>query len=70
MCLLVVSSTGVGHQTNKSLDALGLISAKDLQPIPLNDLVRVFGGPTGHHLKNLALGVDDSPLTLWALRVD
>lgn len=54
---------GVGHQTAKKLQALGLVSVKDLQLFPLNHLVREFGGPTAERLKNLALGVDASPVT-------
>uniref|UniRef100_UPI0037E7B48C DNA polymerase iota n=1 Tax=Semicossyphus pulcher TaxID=241346 RepID=UPI0037E7B48C len=54
---------GVGHQTAKRLQALGLVSVKDMQLYPLNDLVREFGGPSAQRLKNLALGVDDSPVT-------
>lgn len=53
---------GVGHQTAKRLQALGLVSVTDLQLFPLNDLVREFGGPSAQRLKNLALGVDDSPV--------
>ncbi|XP_072243577.1 DNA polymerase iota isoform X2 [Leuresthes tenuis] len=54
---------GVGHQTAKRLQALRLVSVKDLQLHPLNDLVREFGGPNAQRLKNLALGVDDSPVS-------
>ncbi|KAM6944978.1 DNA polymerase iota [Lycodopsis pacificus] len=54
---------GVGHQTAKRLQALGLVSVKDLQLFPLNNLVKEFGGPSAQRLKNLALGVDDSPVT-------
>ncbi|XP_062273232.1 DNA polymerase iota isoform X1 [Scomber scombrus] len=54
---------GVGHQTTKRLQALGLVSLKDLQQFPLTDLVREFGGPSAQRLKNLVLGVDDSPVT-------
>uniref|UniRef100_A0A1A7X8D8 Polymerase (DNA directed) iota n=2 Tax=Iconisemion striatum TaxID=60296 RepID=A0A1A7X8D8_9TELE len=54
---------GVGHQTAKKLKALGLVSVEDLQVYPLNDLAKQFGGPTAQRLKNLALGVDDSPVT-------
>ena len=56
-------SLGVGHQTAKRLQALGLVSVQDLQLFPLNDLVREFGGPSAQRLKNLASGVDDSPVT-------
>lgn len=61
--VLLLFILGVGHQTAKRLQALGLVSVKDLQLCPLNDLAREFGGPTAQRLKNLALGVDDSPVT-------
>lgn len=54
---------GIGHQTAKRLQALGLESVKDLQLFPLNDLVREFGGPTAQRLKSLSLGTDYSPVT-------
>lgn len=53
----------MGHQTAKRLQALGLVNVNELQLYPLNDLEREFGGPTAQRLKNLALGVDDSPVT-------
>ncbi|KAM3868433.1 DNA polymerase iota [Diretmus argenteus] len=54
---------GVGHQTSKRLQALGLVSVQDLQLFPLADLEREFGGSSAQRLKNLALGIDDSPVT-------
>ncbi|XP_061836357.1 DNA polymerase iota isoform X2 [Nerophis lumbriciformis] len=54
---------GVGHQTAKRLHALGLVSVRDLQLFPLTDLVREFGAPSATRLKNLSLGVDNSPVT-------
>ncbi|XP_056274719.1 DNA polymerase iota isoform X2 [Pseudoliparis swirei] len=51
---------GVGHQTAKRLQALGLVSVKDLQLFPLNTLGKEFGGPSARRLRNLALGIDDS----------
>ncbi|XP_029998527.1 DNA polymerase iota [Sphaeramia orbicularis] len=54
---------GVGHQTAKRLQALGLVSVSDLQLFSLAELVREFGSPSAQRLKNLALGVDDSPVT-------
>ncbi|XP_038155678.1 DNA polymerase iota [Cyprinodon tularosa] len=54
---------GVGHQTAKRLQALGLMSVKDLQIYPLNDLAKEFGGGTAQRLKNLSLGIDDSAVT-------
>ncbi|XP_059908997.1 DNA polymerase iota-like isoform X2 [Gadus macrocephalus] len=53
---------GVGHQTSKRLQALGLVTVQDLQLFPLAGLVKEFGVPTGQRLKNLSLGVDDSPV--------
>ncbi|XP_029367408.1 DNA polymerase iota isoform X2 [Echeneis naucrates] len=55
---------GVGHQTAKRLKTLGLVSIQDLQLFPLNDLVREFGFPSAQRLKNLAIGIDDSPVTV------
>ncbi|XP_056233086.1 DNA polymerase iota isoform X1 [Seriola aureovittata] len=54
---------GIGHQTAKRLQALGLVSIQDLQLFPLNDLVKEFGHPSAQRLKNLAVGIDDSPVT-------
>ncbi|XP_063754370.1 LOW QUALITY PROTEIN: DNA polymerase iota [Eleginops maclovinus] len=54
---------GVGHQTTKRLQALGLVSVKHLQLFPLNDLAREFGAPSAQRLKNLALGLDESTVT-------
>lgn len=54
---------GVGHQTAKRLQALGLVSVRDLQVFSLNDLEKEFGGPGAQRLKHLALGIDDSPVT-------
>ena len=56
-------SKGVGHQTSKRLQALGLVSVQDLQLFPLADLVKEFGAPTAQRLKNLSLGIDTSPVT-------
>ncbi|XP_019741067.1 DNA polymerase iota isoform X2 [Hippocampus comes] len=53
---------GVGHQTAKRLQALGLVSVSDLQLFPLTALIRELGSPCAAHLKNLSLGVDDSPV--------
>ncbi|CAJ1069302.1 DNA polymerase iota isoform X1 [Xyrichtys novacula] len=54
---------GVGHQTAKRLKGLGVVSVTDLQLFPLNDLIGEFGAPCAQRLKNLSLGVDDSPVT-------
>lgn len=54
---------GVGYQTDKKFQALGLETVKDLQLFPLSDLVREFGGLTAQRFKNLAIGIDDSPVT-------
>ncbi|XP_054895218.1 DNA polymerase iota [Poeciliopsis prolifica] len=54
---------GLGHQTAKRLQALGLVSVKDLQLCPLGDLARELGGTTAQRLRNLALGIDESAVT-------
>ncbi|XP_053277619.1 DNA polymerase iota isoform X1 [Pleuronectes platessa] len=54
---------GIGHQTAKRLQALGLVSIQDLQSFPLKDLVSEFGGPSAQRMKNLVIAVDDSPVT-------
>uniref|UniRef100_A0A3B3BWC6 Polymerase (DNA directed) iota n=1 Tax=Oryzias melastigma TaxID=30732 RepID=A0A3B3BWC6_ORYME len=54
---------GVGHQTAKRLLQLGVVSVKELQLLPLSDLVKEFGGAVGQRLKKLSLGDDDSPVT-------
>ncbi|XP_067084631.1 DNA polymerase iota isoform X1 [Osmerus mordax] len=54
---------GVGHQTAKRLQALGLVSVQDLQLFPLAELVQEFGSSTAQRLQNLALGIDEAPVT-------
>lgn len=51
---------GIGHQTAKRLQALGMTSIKDLQLVPLDNLVVQFGEPSARRLKSLAVGIDDS----------
>lgn len=58
-----INVSGVGHQTAKRLQALGVVSVGDLQLCQLKELVKDFGGPTAQRLKNLACGIDDSPVT-------
>lgn len=53
----------MGHQTGKRLLQLGVVSVKELQLLPLSDLVKEFGGAVGQRLKKLSLGDDDSPVT-------
>lgn len=59
-----VNVAGVGHQTAKRLQALGVVTVNDLQLCQLNDLMREFGGPTAQRLKNLSRGIDDSLVTV------
>lgn len=51
---------GIGHQTAKRLQALGVTSIKDLELFPLENLVGEFGEPCARRLKSLAIGIDDS----------
>lgn len=53
---------GIGYQTAKRLQVLGLTSLKDLELFPLDNLVREFGGPSARRMKNLVVGIDDSPV--------
>lgn len=59
----MVNVAGVGHQTARRLQALGVATVSDLQLCQLNDLVTEFGGPAAQRLKNLSCGIDDSPVT-------
>lgn len=51
---------GIGHQTAKRLQALGVTSVQDLERFPLDHLVTEFGDPSARRLKNLVTGVDDT----------
>ncbi|XP_077456111.1 DNA polymerase iota isoform X3 [Stigmatopora argus] len=53
---------GVGYQTAKRLQSLGLLSIKDLQLFPPTQLAKEMGSPCAIRLKNLSLGLDDSPV--------
>lgn len=53
---------GVGKVTAKRLTSLGLLRVKDLRLAPIDLLVRELG-PTGPRLQQLAMGIDDSPLS-------
>ncbi|XP_057687621.1 DNA polymerase iota isoform X2 [Corythoichthys intestinalis] len=53
---------GIGHQTAKRLQTLGLLNIKDLQLFPSTVLAKEFGSPCAIRLKNLSLGLDDSPV--------
>ncbi|XP_077376914.1 DNA polymerase iota isoform X2 [Festucalex cinctus] len=53
---------GVGHQTAKRLQALGLITVRDLQLFPQAELIKELGSQSAARLKNLSLGTDDSPV--------
>ncbi|CAL9708149.1 unnamed protein product [Knipowitschia caucasica] len=54
---------GIGHQTAKRLQGLGVSSIKDLQIFPLDNLAREFGESSARRLKNIAIGSDDSAVT-------
>jgi len=49
---------GVGKQTNKSLDKLGIHTIGDVRRYPEDEFVRIFG-KHGQHLHSLAQGIDD-----------
>lgn len=51
---------GIGHQTAKRLQALGVTNIKELELFPLEKLVIDFGESSARRLKSLAVGIDDS----------
>uniref|UniRef100_A0A8C6WWA8 Polymerase (DNA directed) iota n=1 Tax=Neogobius melanostomus TaxID=47308 RepID=A0A8C6WWA8_9GOBI len=51
---------GIGHQTAKRLQALGMTSIIDLELFPLDILAGEFGESSARRLKSLAIGIDDS----------
>lgn len=53
---------GVGKVTAKRLASLGFIRIRDLRLAPTDLLVRELG-PSGRRLQQLAMGIDDTPLS-------
>ena len=53
---------GVGKVTAKRLTSLGFLRVKDLRTAPTDLLVRELGS-TGRRLQQLAMGIDDTPLS-------
>jgi DNA polymerase-4 len=53
---------GVGPQTQKVLDRLGIRTVADLADLPEDSLTRALGQAHGRHLWRLARGVDDRPV--------
>ncbi|MBE0634637.1 DNA polymerase IV [Candidatus Bipolaricaulota bacterium] len=53
---------GVGEVTAKRLISLGILRIKDLRLAPLELLIRELGS-TGRRLQQLAMGIDDTPLS-------
>ncbi|KAI5615241.1 DNA polymerase iota isoform X1, partial [Silurus asotus] len=54
---------GVGYRTAERLKVLGVCSVRDLQHVPLRQLVCEFGEANAKRLQNLAHGVDLTPVT-------
>jgi len=53
---------GVGPQTQKVLDRLGIRTVADLAGFPEDSLTRALGQAHGRHLWRLARGIDDRPV--------
>lgn len=59
--LPVSKINGVGKVTASRLAKMGVVTCADLQGVPLNELVRIFG-KYGKRLSEVARGVDDRPV--------
>ncbi len=51
---------GIGGQTKKHLNRIGIYHLLDLASVPLEKLLDEFGDVEGHFLKNVGLGIDTS----------
>ena len=54
---------GVGERTEEQLTRLGLYTVGDIANTPITTLQRALGQATGHHLHNLAWGIDPRAVT-------
>ncbi|MDH7593174.1 MAG: DNA polymerase IV [Methanomicrobiales archaeon] len=60
--LLVEELHGVGPKTAEALREMGVITAKDLAQVDVQELVGIFGEARGVYLKEIARGIDPSPV--------
>ena len=59
----VTAIWGIGNRIAARLGELGIVTVEDLARAAHNELARSFGPPIGPHLRVLALGGDDSPMS-------
>ena len=57
--LPITALWGVGTVTAKRLNAFGLSTVGDVQHSEMDSLVSILGTRLGHHLHNLAMGIDE-----------
>ncbi len=53
---------GVGPRTLEKLQRFGVQTVADIEQLPVETLVRAVGRAVGHHLHELAHGIDDRPV--------
>jgi DNA polymerase-4 len=53
---------GIGRRISQRLDDIGISTVAQLRKIPLETLALSFGNVCGHHLHDMAFGIDESPV--------
>lgn len=59
----LIDFCGLGRQTLKKLESIGIYTVEQLRTVPVETLISVFGNATGRMLHNMSFGIDDSPVT-------
>ena len=58
---------GIGHSSSKQLNEMGVVSVKELQDTELSEIKKIFGDAMATTIKQLSLGIDESPVVAFAL---
>ncbi len=59
---------GVGQKTEQRMTRMGIQTIAQLEPLPLEKLVRAFGEKHGERLYELARGIDEHPVVVERIR--